>query len=104
MVTQIFIVALFTYGYCTTFTKGHIFEKVGDWAEKNLPEKLWKPIGGCAICTAFWAGTLMYWLFWGDIWYHWLMISIAAVGVNAFLSNLLGKLEDLANAIDPPQD
>lgn len=103
MIEQILVSALFAYGYCTAFTPGNIFDKVGEWAEINLPQKLWKPIGGCSVCTAFWVATLMYWIFWGDYWVHWLMISVSAVGVNAIVTGFMGKMDDIADAIDPPE-
>lgn len=104
MVREIVIVALFSYGYCATFWSDMIFEKVGDWAERKLPKKLWLPLGGCPICNAFWVGTLMYWIFWGNVWTDWLMISISAAGFNAIFVNLINKIEDISTTLRPPEN
>ena len=93
MLEQILIAALFSFGWCTLFTVGNLFESVGDWAEKKLPI-IWKPLGGCVVCNAFWVATLMYWLFWGNIWHEWLTISIAASGTNSIISAFIPVHDD----------
>lgn len=55
-----FIIAFMVYFVKVTSWKGHIFEKQGTWLEKNLPEKLYKPLIGCPVCmTPYW-GTIIY--------------------------------------------
>lgn len=99
MIEYILIASLFSYGWVTAFSSGHIFENIGNLAENNLPEKIYKPIIGCVICNAFWIGTIMYWIFWGDYWVHWLVVAISASGLNAIFSNIINKLEDISGAI-----
>lgn len=99
MVEEIFIVALFSYGWCATFWPEQIFHGVGEWLKERLPEYITKPLFECPICNAFWVGTLRYWIFGGDVWYDWLTISVCAVGWNAVIVNLINKIQDIS---DPP--
>lgn len=91
MLESIFIVALVTLGYCCVFWEGMIFGKLGDLAENNLPEWLWKPIGGCYICACMWIGSIVYWLLYANNAKEWLLTCIGAMGVNAAISQFVDK-------------
>jgi hypothetical protein len=91
MIEKIIILALFTIGYCCTFWPGMIFEKAGNWLELQLPEWLWKPIGGCYICTAFWLGSAVYWVTWHNSLHEWFITVIGAMGFNAVISEFTNK-------------
>jgi hypothetical protein len=92
-----FIAALFSFGWCTCFDEGEIFGEVGDWLDKRLPQYISKPLYGCAKCNAFWVCTLMYWLFWGNTWYIWLMTAVCSIGINSIIIGFQNRLTDIAN-------
>ncbi len=104
MVEKILIVALFSYGYCATFWPEQIFHGVGEWLSKRLPEWLCKPMFDCPLCNSFWVATLIYWIFWGNVWHEWIIISVCSIGVNAVIVNLINKVEDISDAIKPPNE
>lgn len=91
MIEKIIIIALFTIGYCCTFWPGMIFERAGNWLELQLPEWLWKPIGGCYVCTAFWLGSLVYWVTWHNSLHEWFICVIGGMGFNAVISEFTNK-------------
>lgn len=91
MIEKIIIIALFTIGYCCTFWPGMIFERAGNWLELQLPEWLWKPIGGCYVCTAFWLGSAVYWVMWHNSLHEWFITVIGAMGFNAVISEFTNK-------------
>lgn len=74
-----------------------IFESVGNWVERNFPEYLYKPLGGCAICAAFWFSTAIYWIMWANDWKEWVLVAIGSVGFNAIVVNLINKIEDISS-------
>jgi hypothetical protein len=88
MIEKIIIISLFVFGYCCTFWEGMIFEKVGDWIEKKLPEYICKPLFACFICATFWVGSLLYWIVWADSLQDWFITVVSAMGLNAVLSKL----------------
>lgn len=94
MLEHIFIIALFTLGYCCTFWEGMIFEHIGNWMELRVGW-WWKPLGGCYICACMWVGTIAYWCLWGNSSQHtllnWFVTCVGAMGVNAAVSLLQQK-------------
>ncbi len=97
MIEQILIIAFVIYGYTATFREGHIFEKIGDWMEDKFPEWINKPLWQCPICCSFWYGTAIYFVFNFGIWYHWPLVIIGAMGVNALIVKITGVLDDIAD-------
>ena len=96
MLERIIIIALITLGYCCVFWEGMIFGGIGDWMERNAPEWLWKPLGGCYICACMWIGSIVYFILYGtpsDIFNVgvWLLSCIGAMGVNASISQFVDK-------------
>lgn len=65
-----------------------IFEFIRNWGDKHLPEKPRKPLYDCPVCMAPWYGTAIYWIIWGNDWKEWLIVIIAAMGLNAILIKL----------------
>ena len=88
MLEKIFIISFWVFGFCCTFWEGMIFGKIGNWLDDRLPEWLAKPLYQCYICSCFWWGSLIYWVFLGDNWREWFIVVIAAMGVNAIISKL----------------
>lgn len=97
MIIQILIIALVVYGYSATFWKGHIFEKIGDYLKDRLPEYICKPLFQCPICSAFWYGTAIYFIWGFGFWYHWPLVVVGAMGVNAVIVKITGALDDMAD-------
>lgn len=95
MIEHIIIISLFTIGYCCTFWPGMIFEKIGDWLEVHLPEWVNKPLWQCYICTCFWIGSGVYWLVWHKSALDWFVTVVAAMGVNAVISEFTNKTEEV---------
>lgn len=91
MIEKVLIMSLWTIGYCCTFWEGMIFEKIGNWLEKKLPEYIQKPVYSCFICACFWWGSLIYWLVWGNSVIEWFITVVAAMGLNGALSKLFRK-------------
>lgn len=92
---NILIISLWTIGYCCCFWEGMIFEKIGDWLDKRLPEYIQKPLYACFICACFWYGTVIYLIFMADYSLHfneivgqWFITVIPAMGLNAALSRI----------------
>lgn len=71
-----------------TMWEGAIFEFVRTWGEKNLSEKLQKPIYDCPICMTPYYGTVFYILVYDFGFTDWLITVIAAMGLNAVLVKL----------------
>lgn len=94
MIEHIVIIALFTLGYCCTFWEGMIFEAIGDYMECNLPEWMWKPLGGCYVCACMWIGSGIYIILWWKDIVDWFVTCVAAMGVNAFVSFVSREGED----------
>jgi hypothetical protein len=84
-----------------TMWEGAIFEFVRLWAEKRIkkpgkrkyepriPEKWRKPVYDCPICMCYWYGTALYWIIWGVSIKEYLIVVIAAMGLNAVLIKLM---------------
>lgn len=100
MIERILIIALVTLGYCCIFWEDMIFQCIGDWMECNVPQWLWKPLGGCYICAPMWIGSIVYWILWNkpfpgggitvDV-TDWIITCVGAMGVNAAISQLVDK-------------
>ena len=56
------VIALIVYFIKATTWKGMIFEKIGKFLDRILPEKLYKPIIGCPVCMTIWWGLLVYFI------------------------------------------
>lgn len=104
MIEKVLLIAFFSYGYCSTFWEGMIFEKIGDWLKERLPEYIQKPLFLCPICNAFWSGTAIYWIFWANDWKEWLLVCICAIGINAVIVNLINKIEAISENLLPPDE
>jgi hypothetical protein len=49
--------------------EGMIFDRVGEWIEAMIPEKIFKPLIGCPICMSVWWGMAIMAIFcMNDVW------------------------------------
>lgn len=89
MIEQITITSLLVMAIWATMWEEAIFEFVRIWGDKHLPEKLQKPIYDCPICMSYWYGSALYWIIWGVSIKEYLIVVIAAMGLNAVLIKLM---------------
>jgi hypothetical protein len=89
MIERILITSLIVFAIWATMWEGAIFEFVRTWGEKNLSEKMQKPIYDCPVCMCFWYGTALYWIVWGVSIKEYLIVVVAAMGLNAVLIKLM---------------
>lgn len=93
MIERILIISLLVFAINYTMKHGEVFGFIGDWLDKVLPEKLKEPVFACVVCMAPWYGTILYWLIWGNNHKEWLIVAIAAMGLNAIINQLIPKDE-----------
>lgn len=89
MLERIIITSLLVFAIWATMWEEAIFEFVRKWGDKNLPEKLRKPIYDCPVCMAPWYGSAIYWLLWGSGWVEWAVVVIGAMGLNAVIVKMM---------------
>lgn len=78
---HVFIIVFVIQGISAAFWEGHIFEKPGDWIERNH-STLWKPLVGCPICMSPWWGSAMQIV----LWEYWNPLELIVVmGINAVI-------------------
>lgn len=88
MIEKVFIISFIVFAIHYTLQIGEIFGKLGDWLERHLPGWLHEPVYVCPVCMAFWHGTALYWLIWAGGVKEWLVVAIAAVGLNAIIMRI----------------
>lgn len=74
-----------------TMWEDAIFDFVRTWGDKHLPEKPRKPIYDCPVCMTPWYGSLFYILVYNGGLKEWLIVVIAAMGLNAVLIKLFNE-------------
>lgn len=62
MIEKSLIIALLVLSIWYTMQEEQIFERLGKFFERVLPEAIHKPVFDCFICMVPWYGTLLYWL------------------------------------------
>jgi hypothetical protein len=81
MIERIVLLSLTAIAICCTMWEGMIFEKLGDWIEKQVGEFWAKPLGKCYVCFTFWFSLI------ACFWLHWpLVYAIPAMGLSAVIS------------------
>lgn len=88
MTEKIFIISFWTIGYCCTFWDGMILSPISRYLDNKLPRWLKMPLYDCFICACFWYGSAIYWIVWGHSVKEWLLVVIAAMGLNATISKM----------------
>lgn len=93
MLEKLFIIALLVLSIHYTMQDGEIFEGLGKWFEKNLPERIHPAVFACNVCMAPHYGTLLYWLIpWQKLgltvsnWLEWPVVIIGAMGINIVIN------------------
>ena len=91
MIEKIFIISFLVFAIHYTLQPGEIFGRLGDWFYKHLPSWTHQPLYDCPVCMVFWHGTAIYWLVWATGWKEWLVVVIAAMGLNAIIVKVFPK-------------
>lgn len=93
MLEKSLIIALLVLSIWYTMQENEIFEGLGKWLERNLPEKLHPPVLACNVCACPWYGTALYWLIpWTKIGLQpstligWPVAVIVAMGINIVIN------------------
>lgn len=89
MIEKIFIISFLVFAIYYTLQPGEIFGWLGDLFHKYFPEWMHEPVYACAVCMCFWYGTALYWLIWAAGWKEWLIVVIAAMGLNSILNRIM---------------
>lgn len=72
-----------------TMWEDAIFEFVRKSFEReSISDRLKKPIYDCPICMTMWYGSALYWLIWGNSVSEWLIVTVAAMGLNTVFVKL----------------
>jgi hypothetical protein len=93
MISQILIIALLVDAVHYTLQHGEILGFIGDWLDTWVPDKLQQPVYDCNVCMTPWYGSLFFGLIWGGPVKVWIIVVIAAMGLNAVLNRLSAKDE-----------
>ena len=95
MIEKILITNWVVFAVWVSMTEGMIFDKLGNWFDKNLPsDKLKHFVFDCPICMASLYGSLFYWIWYGDSWKEWIVVILACVGLSAIIVKFLKATED----------
>lgn len=93
MLEKSVIISLLTLSIWYTMQEGEIFEGLGKWFEKHLPEQIHPAVFACNVCMSVWYGTFLYWLIpWqkvgitGNALLEWPLVIIAAMGINIVIN------------------
>lgn len=93
MIEKSLIIALLVLSIHYTMQDREIFEGLGKWFEKVLPERIHPAVFACNVCMTFWYGTGLYWLIpWQKLnltvsnWLEWPVAIIVAMGFNIVIN------------------
>lgn len=93
MLEKSLIIALIVLSIWYTMQENEIFEGLGKWFEKVLPERIHPAVFACNVCMTVWYGTLLYWLIpWQKLnltvsnWLEWPVAIIVAMGLNIVIN------------------
>jgi hypothetical protein len=91
MIAPVFIIAFLVYAIWYTFQEGEIFGgaiPALNIRALKIPETMQSPLYDCNVCMTPWYGSALYWLIYGNHWIEWLIVVIAAMGVNGIINRL----------------
>lgn len=95
MLEKIVVISFIVYAVYATMKEGMIFGFVQKWWDKFTENwgkenaDYWsKPIISCPICQVPYYGSVAYWLIYGNNWQEWIIVIIAAMGLNAIIVEL----------------
>jgi hypothetical protein len=93
MLEKSLIIALLVLSIWYTMQENEIFEGLGKFFEKHLPERIRPAVFACNVCMTPWYGTLLYWLIpWQKLgltvsyWLEWPVVIIGAMGINIVIN------------------
>jgi len=83
------LVSLWCWGFHNAFQEEQIFDSIGIWLRRRIPEFWLKPLISCPICMCSIHGTAWY-LISQPNWSlsYWIMFIVAASGLNYVIHNL----------------
>lgn len=96
MIEKSLIISLLVLSIHYTMQEEQIFERLGNWLRKILPEAIHKPVFDCFICMVPWHGSVLYWVIpWHrigvtkgaehDFW-QWAVFVVVAMGFNIVIN------------------
>lgn len=91
-ITHVILASLFILGIWKAADRGMILEKFDYWAADNLPDILYKPLIGCAICMSSLYGSAYYFVMIGIDW-HVLIFIPSVAGCSFLISRVFDILE-----------
>lgn len=93
MLEKSIIISLLVLSIHYTMQEGEIFEGLGKWFERILPEPIHPAVFVCNVCMSPWYGSLLYWLIpWQKIGLQqstligWPVAIIVAMGFNILIN------------------
>lgn len=93
MLEKSLIISLLVLSIHYTMQEGEIFEGLGKWFEKHLPERIHPAVFACNVCMSVWYGTALYWLIpWekvgvtGNSLIQWPVVIITAMAFNIVIN------------------
>jgi hypothetical protein len=93
MLEKLLIISLLVLSIHYTMQENEIFEGLGKWLGRVLPEQIHPAVFACNICMCPWYGTLLYWLIpWQKLnltvnsWLEWPVVIIGAMGINIVIN------------------
>lgn len=93
MIEKILIISFIVMAIWASMLEGEIFGKIRKLGNKDNPKFFEKPLYDCPVCMTPYYGSIAYWLIYG-LWLHaaswqeWIVVVLAAMGLNAILVNL----------------
>lgn len=93
MLEKSLIISLLVLSIHYTMQEGEIFEGLGKWFEKVLPEAIHPAVFACNVCQTPWYGSVLYWVIpWQKIGLQessligWPVAIIVAMGFNIVIN------------------
>lgn len=93
MIEKVVIISFLVFATYITMQDDMIFDRLGHWFEKILPEWFHKPAFACVICMGGIYGAAWYWLVYGLLFQsatpkEWIVVNLSVIGLNAILTKL----------------
>jgi len=85
---------LICYGVWVVFQPTNIFEALGEWLDKQLPEYIQKPTYRCPICMSFWYSLLLSLFVWKLTPLDTAITMVAAMGLSVIIVRLFPDKDD----------
>lgn len=93
MLEKSLIISLLVLSIHYTMQEGEIFEVLGKWFEKILPERIHPAVFACNVCCTPWYGSILYWIIpWekfgviGNSFVQWPVVIITAMAFNIVIN------------------